>query len=132
MVRAAQPQASPDSVLRSGAYGDFQKSEWLELRRLLALAEAHRDAVRSDTLVLLDQGSKPKGRSGHGRLAADTALEGHFASVTRLKASLESTGWPLCGRDSSACVRVAGWTRARRPRGAARGGRAVLVRAGGE
>ncbi|EOD36115.1 hypothetical protein EMIHUDRAFT_252428 [Emiliania huxleyi CCMP1516] len=61
----------------------------------LALAEAHRDAVRSDTLVLLDQGSKPKGRSGHGRLAADTALEGHFASVTRLKASLESTGWPL-------------------------------------
>mmetsp|Transcript_11870 Transcript_11870/g.35903 ORF Transcript_11870/g.35903 Transcript_11870/m.35903 type:complete len:313 (-) Transcript_11870:323-1261(-) len=97
----------------------------------LAVAEAHRDAVRSDTLVLLDQGSKPKGRSGHGRLAADTALEGHFASVTRLKASLESTGWPLCGRDGSACVRVAGWTRARRPRGAARGGRAVLVRAGG-
>jgi len=55
----------------------------------LALAEAHRDAVRSDTLVLLDQGSKPKGRSGHGRLAADTALEGHFASVTRLKVGLE-------------------------------------------
>ena len=55
----------------------------------LAIAEACPDAVRSDALILLDQSSKPKGRSGHGRHAADAALGDQFGSVARLKVGLE-------------------------------------------
>jgi len=41
----------------------------------LAVAEAHPGAVAKDALLLVDQGSKPKGKQGHNRQAADPMLK---------------------------------------------------------
>ena len=44
--------------------------------------------VRSDSLILLDRASKPKGKSKGGRLAADPKLAEAFGSMRRVKLSL--------------------------------------------
>ena len=55
----------------------------------LAVGQAYPQAVTSDTLILLDRSAKPKGRSGHTRLAADDSLAASWRSVHRVKASVE-------------------------------------------
>jgi len=55
----------------------------------LAIAEAYPEACMRDALVLLDQGAKPRGKSGHGKLAADAALEQSWARFARVKLGIE-------------------------------------------
>ena len=55
----------------------------------LAMAETHPAMVRTDTIILLDQRGKPRGRQGHNRHAADAALRTRCASFTRVKVGLQ-------------------------------------------
>ena len=55
----------------------------------LAIAEAHPEACMRDALVLLDQGRKPRGRSGHARQSADAALAESWDQFVRLKLDVQ-------------------------------------------
>mmetsp|Transcript_7248 Transcript_7248/g.20684 ORF Transcript_7248/g.20684 Transcript_7248/m.20684 type:complete len:402 (+) Transcript_7248:26-1231(+) len=54
----------------------------------LAIADAVAN-VSSDALLLVDKGRKPKGKSGHNRLAADPVLRQRFGEFERVQLGLE-------------------------------------------
>ena len=56
----------------------------------LAIAEALPEATEQDALILLDQRGKPRGRQGHNRHPADSALRSRYgARFARVKLGLE-------------------------------------------